>query len=334
MRFEVRHRKIAFNAARSLVAAALMAAPFFYIDALAQNYPVKPIRIIVPQSAGGSTDLAARVVTQRLDDALKQPIVVDNRPGAGSINGTDLVAKAPPDGYTLLAVAASFTITPSLRKKLPFDPVRDFLPVSQLASLPHVLVLHPSVPVKTVKELIAFAKEKPGQLNCASSGVGTSTHLAAEQFMYMTGTRMLVVPYKGGAPGVIALLGGQVQVYFATISTALPHIRTGKLHALAVTSAKRSSVAPELPTVSEAGVTGYEHSSWVGILAPAKTPRHVIEKLNTEIVKIVNAPDVKAVFLRDGLESVGNSPREFETIIKAEVAKWQTLVKAAGIPVE
>jgi len=316
------------------MAAALMAAPFFYIDALAQNYPVKPIRIIVPQSAGGSTDLAARVVTQRLDDALKQPIVVDNRPGAGSINGTDLVAKAPPDGYTLLAVAASFTITPSLRKKLPFDPVRDFLPVSQLASLPHVLVLHPSVPVKTVKELIAFAKEKPGQLNCASSGVGTSTHLAAEQFMYMTGTKMLVVPYKGGAPGVIALLGGQVQVYFATISTALPHIRTGKLHALAVTSAKRSSVAPELPTVSEAGVTGYEHSSWVGILAPAKTPRHVIEKLNTEIVKIVNAPDVKAVFLRDGLESVGNSPREFETIIKAEVAKWQTLVKAAGIPVE
>lgn len=334
MRYAASHEKMALGAARGIALAVAIVAPFFYIDALAQNYPVKPIRIIVPQSAGGSTDLAARVVTQRLDDALKQPIVVDNRPGAGSINGTDLVAKAQPDGYTLLAVAASFTITPSLRKKLPFDPVRDFLPVSQLASLPHVLVLHPSVPVKTVKELIAFAKAKPGQLNCASSGVGTSTHLAAEQFMYMTGTKMLVVPYKGGAPGVIALLGGQVQVYFATISTALPHIRTGKLHALAVTSAKRSSVAPELPTVSEAGVTGYEHSSWVGILAPAKTPRHVIEKLNTEIVKIVNAPDVKAVFLRDGLEAVGNSPREFEAIIKAEVAKWQTLVKAAGIPVE
>lgn len=334
MRYAATHEKMALGAARGIALAVAIVAPFFYIDALAQNYPVKPIRIIVPQSAGGSTDLAARVVTQRLDDALKQPIVVDNRPGAGSINGTDLVAKAQPDGYTLLAVAASFTITPSLRKKLPFDPVRDFLPVSQLASLPHVLVLHPSVPVKTVKELIAFAKAKPGQLNCASSGVGTSTHLAAEQFMYMTGTKMLVVPYKGGAPGVIALLGGQVQVYFATISTALPHIRTGKLHALAVTSAKRSSVAPELPTVSEAGVTGYEHSSWVGILAPAKTPRHVIEKLNTEIVKIVNAPDVKAVFLRDGLEAVGNSPREFEAIIKAEVAKWQTLVKAAGIPVE
>ena len=331
MKYGARPTTIALGSIAAMVA---MAAPFFCPDALAQHYPVKPIRIIVPQSAGGSTDLVARVVTQRLDDALKQPMVVDNRPGAGSINGTDLVAKAQPDGYTLLAVAASFTITPSLRKKLPFDPARDFLPVSQIVSLPHVLVLHPAVPVKSVKELIAFAKAKPGQLNCASSGVGTSTHLAAEQFMYMTGTKMLVVPYKGGAPGVTALLGGQVQVYFATISTALPHIRTGKLHALAVTSAKRSSVAPELPTVAEAGVTGYEHSSWVGILAPAKTPRPVIEKLHSEIVKIVQTPEVKASFLRDGLEAVGNSPGEFEAIIKAEIAKWRKLVKAAGIPAE
>ena len=331
MKYGARPTTIALGGIAAMVA---MTAPFFCPSALAQHYPVKPIRIIVPQSAGGSTDLVARVVTQRLDDALKQPMVVDNRPGAGSINGTDLVAKAQPDGYTLLAVAASFTITPSLRKKLPFDPARDFLPVSQIVSLPHVLVLHPAVPVKSVKELIAFAKAKPGQLNCASSGVGTSTHLAAEQFMYMTGTRMLVVPYKGGAPGVTALLGGQVQVYFATISTALPHIRTGKLHALAVTSAKRSSVAPELPTVAEAGVTGYEHSSWVGILAPAKTPRPVIEKLHSEIVKIVQTPEVKASFLRDGLEAVGNSPGEFEAIIKAEIAKWRKLVKAAGIPAE
>ena len=334
MRSEARHKKTAFNAALSLMAAAVMAAPFFCAETLAQNYPVKPIRIIVPQSAGGSTDLVARVVTQRLDDVLKQSLVVDNRPGAGSINGTDIVAKATPDGYTLLAVAASFTITPSLRHKLPFDPVRDFAPVSQLAILPHVLVLHPSVQAKSVKELIALAKAKPGELNFASSGVGTSTHLAAEQFMYLTGTKMLVVPYKGGAPGTTALLGGQVQVYFATISTALPHIKSGKLRALAVTSAKRSSVAPELPTIAEAGVTGYEHSSWVGILAPAKTPRPVIEKLHGEIVKIVQAPDVKALFLRDGLETVGNSPREFDAIIKAEIAKWQKLVQAAGIPVE
>jgi len=325
---------MALDAARGIALAVAIAAPFFCSDALAQNYPVRPIRVIVPQSAGGSTDLAARIVTQRLDDALRQPMVVDNRPGAGSINGTDIVAKAAPDGYTLLAIAASFTITPNLRKKLPFDPVRDFAPVSQLVILPHVLVVHPAVPAKSVKELIALLKSKPGQLNCAISGIGTSTHLALEQFMYMTDTKMLAVPYKGGSPGVTALLGGQVQVYFATISTALPHIRSGKLRALAVTSAKRSSVAPELPTVSEAGVPGYEHSSWVGILAPAKTPRQVVEKLHGEIVKIVHSPDVKKLFLRDGLEPVGNSPAEFAAIVKAEIAKWQKLVKSAGIPVE
>lgn len=322
------------DTARGIATAAALAALFINANAHAQAYPSKPIRVIVPQSAGGSTDLVARVVTQRLDSALKQPIVVDNRAGAGSINGTELVANAPADGYTLLAVAASFTITPSLRKKLPFDPMRDFAPISQIAVLPHVLVLHPSVPAKTVKELIALAKARPGELNCATSGVGTSTHLAAEQFMYMTGTRMLAVPYKGGAPGTIALVGGQVQAYFATISTALPHINAGKLRALAVTSAKRSSVASDLPTIAEAGVTGYEHSSWVGVLAPAKTPRPVIDKLQGEIIRIVQSPDVKALFLRDGLESVGNSPREFDAIIKTEIAKWQKLVKAAGIPVE
>lgn len=300
----------------------------------AETYPARPIRVIVPQSAGGSTDLAARMVTQRLDDVLKQPVVVDNRPGAGSINGTDIVAKAAPDGYTLLAVAASFTITPSLRKRLPFDPGKDFVPITQLVILPHVLVVHPSVPAKNVKELIALAKSKPGELNCASSGVGTSTHLAVEQFMYMTGTRMAVIPYKGGAPGIVALLGGQVQLYFATISTSLPHIKSGKLRALAVTSAKRSTAAPEFPTIAEAGVPGYEHSSWVGVLAPVKTPRAVIDKLNREMVKIVQSPDVKAAFLRDGLESVGDTPEEFGKIIRAELAKWSKLVKAAGIPPE
>jgi len=304
------------------------------VEAAEQPFPTRPIRIIVPQSAGGSTDLAARVVTQRLDDVLKQPVVVDNRPGAGSINGTEIVAKAAPDGHTLLAVAASFTITPSLRKRLPFDPARDFAPVSQLIILPHILVVHPSVPAKSVKEFIALAKAKPGELNCASSGVGTSTHLAVEQFMYMTGTKMAVIPYKGGAPGVVALLGGQVQSYFATISTALPHIKQGKLRALAVTSTRRSTAAPEFPTIAEAGVPGYEHSSWVGILAPAKTPRAVIEKLHREMVKIVHTPEVKAMFLRDGLESVGNSPLEFDAIIKAEMARWAKLVKAAGIPPE
>ena len=297
----------------------------------AETYPVKPIRMIVPQSAGGSTDLVARIIAQRLDDTLKQPVVVDNRPGAGSINGTEIVAKATPDGYTLLAVAASFTITPSIRKKLPFDPVSDFSPITQLAILPHILVVHPSVPATTVKDLIALLKSKPGALNCAISGVGTSTHLALEQFMYMTRTRMLPVPYKGGAPGMAALLGGQVQLYFATISTALPHVKAGKLRALAVTSARRSTAAPEFPTVAESGVPGYEHTSWVGLLAPAKTPRPIIARLNAESARIVSSPQMKTLMLREGLDAVGNSPDEFAAIIKTEVAKWMKLVKAAGI---
>ena len=315
----------------SRVLAACATAVAVHAAGAAETYPIRPIRMIVPQSAGGSTDLVARIVAQRLDDTLKQPVVVDNRPGAGSINGTDIVAKAAPDGYTLLAVAASFTITPNLRKHLPYNVVRDFVPVSQLVILPHVLVLHPSVQAKSVKEFIALLKSKPGQLNCAISGIGTSTHLALEQFMYMTGAKMLPVPYKGGAPGTIALLGGQVQVYFATISTALPHVKANRLRALGVTSARRSASAPEFPTVAESGVPGYEHTSWVGLLAPAKTPRPIISRLNTESVKIVTTPQVKTLMLRDGLESVGDTPEEFAAIIKAEVAKWMKLAKVAGI---
>ncbi len=296
-----------------------------------QTYPAKAVRIIVPQSAGGSTDFAARAVAQKLSETLKENFLVDNRPGAGSINGTDMVAKAPPDGYTLLAVAASFTINPALHKQLPFDPVRDFTPVSQVAGLPHLLVVHPSMPVKSVKELIAVAKSKPGAINYASSGIATSTHLAAELFMYMTGTRMVNVPYKGGAPGMVAMLSGECQVNFATISTALPHARSGKLRGLAVTSAKRSITAPEFATISESGVPGYEHNSWIGMLAPAKTPAPIVDKLNSETAKVVQLPDVKAVLLREGLESYGGSSKEFETVIKTEVANWQKLAKVAGI---
>ncbi|HEX2825195.1 MAG TPA: tripartite tricarboxylate transporter substrate binding protein [Burkholderiales bacterium] len=299
--------------------------------AVTSAYPDKPIRIIVPQSAGGSTDLAARVVTQRLGDALGQTIVVDNRPGAGSLNGTETVAKAQPDGYTLLAVAASFTINPSLHDRLPFDPIRDFLPITRFAALPHILVVHPTLPVKSVKELIALAKARPGELNYASSGVATSTHLATELFKHMTGIDMVQVPFKGGAPGMVGLLSGQVQLYFATISTALPHVKSGKIRALAVTTAKRSVVAPEYPTIAEAGVPGYEHASWVGLLAPAKTPAPVIAKLNGESVKIVHTAEVKSTFLREGLEPVGDTPAQFAAVVKQEVAKWKKVVKAAGI---
>lgn len=296
-----------------------------------QAYPSRPIRVIIPQSAGGSTDLAARAVTQRLGDVLGQPVVVDNRPGAGSLIGTDLVAKAAPDGYTLLGVAASFSINPSLHARLPFDPVRDFAPISRLCAFPHVLVVHPAVPAKSVKELIALARAKPGQLNVATSGVATSTHMAAELFMYMTGTKMTTVPYKGGAPGNVALVGGEVQLYFATISTALPHIRSGRLRALAVTTRKRSAAAPDFPTIAEAGVPGYEHASWVGMLAPAGTPPAVVAKLNSEIVRIVHLPEVKEYFLRDGLEPEGDTAKVFAADIRNEIAKWLKVVKAAGI---
>jgi tripartite-type tricarboxylate transporter receptor subunit TctC len=266
-----------------------------------------------------------------MGEAFGQTVVVDNRPGAGSINGTEMVANAAADGHTLLAVAASFTINPALHKKLPFDPVRSFTPVSQLAALPHIVIVHPSVAVKSITELIALAKSRPGDLNVATSGVATSTHMAAELFMYMTGTRMTHIPYKGGAPSIVAMIAGQCQVNFAAISTAIPHARSGKVRALAVTGARRSAGAPEYPTVAEAGVPGYSHSSWVGLLAPAKTPRAVINRLNAEAVKAVQAPEVRAVLLRDGLESVGTSPAEYAGLIKEEVEKWLKVARAAGI---
>jgi tripartite-type tricarboxylate transporter receptor subunit TctC len=316
---------------RVLAGMALAVSLVWIGSAAAQEYPARPVRVIVPQSPGGSTDLVARAVAQRMTESLGQNVIVDNRPGAGSINGTDLVAKAAPDGHTVLVVAASFTINPAVRKKFPFDPVRDFTPVTQLVTLPHILVLHPSVPATSVKEFIALAKSQPGVLNYGISGIATSTHMAGELFMHMAGIKMVGIPYKGGAPGMTALLGGQIQLYFATISTAIPHIRGGKLRALGVTTAKRSVAAPEYPTIAEAGVPGYEHASWVGMLAPAGLPQKVLTRLNGESAKAVQSQDIKALLLRDGLEAVGNSPREFGQIIKAEIAKWHKVAKVANI---
>jgi len=301
------------------------------LAAAADAYPSRPIRVIVPQSPGGSTDVAARIVTDRLTEAFRQTFVVDNRPGAGSLNGTEIVAKAAPDGYTLLVIAASLTITPALQANLPFDPVRDFAPITQLVDLPHIVVVHPGVAAKSLAEFIALLKAKPGAITCGYSGIGTSTHLAIELFQHLSQTRMLLVPYKGGSPAMTALLGGQVQVNFATSSTGLPHIRAGKLRAFAVTGAKRSAAAPELPTVAEAGVKGYQHASWVGMLAPAKTPRAIIERLHAESVRIVRSEEVQKMFLKSGLEVEGNSPAEFAATIREEVDKWKKLVKAAGI---
>jgi tripartite-type tricarboxylate transporter receptor subunit TctC len=297
----------------------------------AQDYPNRPIRFIVPQSAGGSTDKVARVVAQELSEVFRQTVVVDNRPGSGSLNGTELAARATPDGYTLLLVAASLSISPAVRKKLPFDVIRDFAPITQLVDLQHLLVVHPSVSANSVKEVIALAKAKPGELNYASSGIATSTHMAAELFRYMTQTNMTHVPYKGGGPGITAMLAGQCHLYFATISTALPHVRAGKLRGLGVTGSKRSVAAPDLPTIAEAGVPGYVHSSWIGMAAPAKTPQPILARLHEESVKIVQSPAIKKLFLRDGLESLGNTPQEFAADLKDEIAKWQKVVAAAGI---
>jgi len=300
----------------------------------AADYPVRPIRIIVPQSAGGSTDVAARVLTDKLTESLKQNIVVDNRPGAGSLNGTETVAKSAPDGYTLLIIAASLTITPALQTNLPFDPVRDFSPITQIVDLPHIVTVHPNVAAKSIGELVALLKAKPGQIAAGFSGIGTSTHLAIELFQYMSQTKMLMVPYKGGAPAMTALLGGEVQVNFATSSTGIPHIRSGKLRGLAVTGAKRSTAIPELPTVSEAGVKGYQHASWVGMLAPAKTPKPVIDRLHAESVKVIARNDIRASFLKQGMEAEGNTPQEFAATITREVDQWIKLVKSAGIKVQ
>ena len=294
-------------------------------------YPARPIRIVVPQTPGASTDMTARLIAQRLSPVLGQPVIVENRPGAGSIVGTEIVAKATPDGHTLLVVASSIVLNPILQKNLPFDPQRDLAPIAQLSSFPNLLVVHPAVPAKSVQELVALAKTKPGTLNYGSAGTATGTHLSAELFKYMTGTDMVHVPYKGGGAAIPALLGGQVQLMFSTTVAALPQVRAGKLRALGVTSAKRTPSAPDVPTIAEAGVPGYDHSAWNGLFAPAKTPRAIITRLNGEVVQILHSPDIKAIFLKEGAEPVGNKPEEFAAILKSESVKWTKLVQASGM---
>jgi tripartite-type tricarboxylate transporter receptor subunit TctC len=295
------------------------------------TYPSRPVRIIVPQSPGASTDLTARLIAQKLTGVLGQQVLVDNRPGAGSVIGTEVVAKATPDGHTLLVVASSLTLNPTLHKNLGYDPVRDFAPITQLSSFPNMITVHPTVPVKTVKDLIALAKAKPGALNYGSSGTATGTHLSAELFKYMTQTDIVHVPYKGGGAAVPALLGGQVQLGFATVSSVLPHVKAGKLRGVAVTTSKRSAVLPDVPTIAESGVPGYDHGPWNGFLAPAKTPRAIVNRLSEETARILHAPETRAIFLNEGAEPVGNKPDEFAAIIKTEIVKWAKVIQAAGI---
>ena len=295
-----------------------------------QAYPTKSIRVIVAFAPGGIADFAARSVSQGLSENLRVPVVVENRPGAGGVIGAEAVAKAAPDGYTVLVTSISHTINPSVTRTLPFDTRRDFAPVVLIADAPNILVVHPSVPVTSTEELVEFARARPGRLSYASSGVGTSTHLSGELFKAMAGVDLLHVPYKGGGPAVADLLGGQVQVMFATLPTVLEHIRASRLRGLGVTSARRFPGAPEFPTIAEAGLAGYEVSGWSGMFAPAGTPRAVIERLARETARILREPELKKRFLTQGAEAAVKMPDEFSAFVDSEIVKWKKVVEFSG----
>jgi tripartite-type tricarboxylate transporter receptor subunit TctC len=310
-------------------------AAFLSFSAAAQGYPSKPIRLIVPFAAGGGNDNVARLVGKRLADSLGQPVLVDNRPGAGGMVGAELAAKSAPDGYTLfLGGVGSHAINPNLHEKLPYDPIKDFAPVELLAQAPLVLVVHPSVPANSVAELTAYARAHPGKLNFASNGNGSSSQLAAVMFDSMAGVDMVHVPYKGLSPALTDLLSGQVQLMFSSVVAILPHIKAGKLRALAVTGAKRLASLPELPTIAESGLPGYEASSWYGILAPAGTPRNIVARLNAELTKALEQPEVRASLLAEGAEPVGGSPEAFAAHIRAEKERLGKLIRDAKIRLE
>ena len=297
------------------------------------QYPTRPIRIIVPQSPGASTDLTARMIGQKLNETFGQPIVVDNRPGSSGIAGTETVARAAPDGYTLMVVASSFSINPALGRKLPYDALKDFTTVSQLSKFPNMLAAHPSFPAKTLPEVIAAAKAKPGQISFASAGLATGTHMSAELLKYMTGIELLHVPYKGGGPAMTAAMGGQTQLVISTSLGLMGHVRSGKLRPIAMTSAKRSAAAPDIPTVAET-VPGYEHEPWNGMFAPAGIPQAVLAKISAEVTRAVHSPEIKKVFESEGATPVGSSPQEFAVILKSEIEKWMKVAKAANIKLD
>jgi len=301
----------------------------------AQPYPVKSIRVIVPYPAGGGTDIVARIVTARLSERLGQQAVIDNRGGAAGTIGADMAAKAPADGYTLLLTTnAPLTINPHLHRSLSYDPVRDFAPITLVASSPYVLVVHPRLPVASVRELIALARKRPGELNYASSGNGAATHLSGVLFANMARINIVHVPYKGSAPAVTDLIAGQVQMRFSSIPPALPHVRSGRLRALAVTSARRFSVLPDMPTVAESGLPGYEVDSWYGLLAPAGTPEAIVARLNTEIVGGLQLPEVKARLEADGSQAVGTSAQRFASIVSGDLKRWGPVVRDSGARIE
>ena len=318
--------------ARSILLAALIAPCTCPTAAQtpAGNYPNKQIRMIVPFAAGGPTDAIARAIGQKLTETWGQPVVVDNRPGAGGNIGTELAAKSPADGYTLFIGTVANAINQSLFTRLPFDFVRDFAPVTQNYVTGLILAVHPSLPVTSVRELIALAKARPGELSYSSSGVGGTPHLSGELFNTMAGVKMVHVPYKGSAPAMADLLGGHVQLTFDNMLTVLPQVKAGKLRGLAVTLPSRSPLAPELPTVAESGLKGFEVKSWNGVVAPTGTPREIIARLNAEIVRILRQPDLREKFLVQGVELVPTTPEEFGAFIRQDIAKWAKVIALSG----
>ena len=302
--------------------------------ASAQAYPHKTIRMIVPFPAGGPTDIIARTVGQRLTESMGQAVVIDNRGGSGGNIGADIVAKAAPDGYTLLMAIVSFAINPSLYSKLPFDPVKDFAPITRTGAATIIFVASPSLGAKTIKDIIALAKTKPKQYNFGSPGSGTPHHLAGELLNATAGIELTHIPYKGAAPAIADLLGGQVNTAFVSLPAALPHVKAGKLVGLGITSPGRSAVAPDLPTFAEAGLGGYALENWYGALAPAGTPKDVITKLNVEIVKALQLPEVKERLTSQGFETRTSTPDEFAAFLKSEIVKWAGIVKASGAKVD
>ncbi len=307
------------------------------IAALAQAqsaYPTRAVRLIVPSAPGGGTDISARILAPQLTQFLGQQVVVENRAGAGTMIGGEAVARAAPDGYTLLMGISTLAINPAMYKKVSYDALKDLAPISQAVALSNVLVIHPSLPSHNLKEFIAFAKARPGQINFASAGVGTSPHLSMELFLVLSGVKMLHVPYKGSGPGVTDLIAGHVPVMMPNMLSAQPHIKSGRIRALGVTGTKRAPGADDIPTIAEAGLPGYEAVQWYGVLAPANTPRDIISKLHAGVLRALQNPEVKQRLLNDGAEPVGSSPAEFATYIRSETEKWAKVIKAAGIQPE
>jgi tripartite-type tricarboxylate transporter receptor subunit TctC len=307
-------------------AALLAAAP-----AVAQNYPTKPVRLVAPFAPGGGTDISARILAEGLSQAFGQTVVVDNRPGAGSVLGCEIVAKSAPDGYTLLLGNISMAFNAALYKKLPFDTLRDFIPVSLVTDQPNILVAHPSLPAKSFKEFIALARSQPGKLTYASAGLGAGTHLAMEMLMMSQNIELVHVPYKGTGPALTALLGNQISVFFSTFASALPHVKAERLRAFAVTSLKRARTLPEVPTVAEAGVPGYEYSTWYGLLAPAGVDRAIVDRLEKATAVVLKTPEIQQRCVSQGLDPIPSTSAYFTAYLKSETGKWSKVVRAARI---